>query len=237
MLTRRQALLGLGLGLFAATTQTACDVSDSTRDAQKRGAPKGTLDGAAAGFTDNVDALFDLIIPAERDAVGNLISPGAREAKPDGILSIDRFAALASALGFLPPLSEATLRGFAELGGAFRVAINANLDALAFVERPLTPFRDLPRESQEAVVARAFDDERQRPAMLVLRAAAFFAWLGAITSDVGLRAVGFPPFEDFAAGIAVSGYPMGGEDYTFNEEPKATTDDLDGVLDAYGDLV
>jgi hypothetical protein len=94
--------------------------------------------------------------------------------------------------------------------------------------------------------------------MLVLRAACFTSFLGAIDSDAGLRAVGFPAFEDMAAGIAVSGYPRtrdgrlidaetedldalarAGEldDYTYNLQPEPTPgDDLSLVINADGDL-
>jgi hypothetical protein len=88
--------------------------------------------------------------------------------------------------------------------------------------------------------------------------AAFLAWLGAVRSDIGLVAIGYPPFENHADGLAVSGYPRttdgrlvdaeaedlaalaaSGEldDYTYNQVPAATAGvDLDDVLDARGDL-
>ena len=43
--------------------------------------------------------------------------------------------------------------------------------------------------------------------MWVVRSACFVAYLGAAYSDVGLREIGFPPFENLADGLAVSGYP------------------------------
>jgi hypothetical protein len=159
----------------------------------------------------------------------------------------------------LPPLPEADVR---RLGGAsdlFRAALNAELAVLAARERPLTAFRDLPRATQERIVTEAFDDDARRPLMLVARAACFLAFLGAITNDVGLRYAGFPPFESFADGLAVSGYPRTKsgrlvdaskedlpslaakgdlDDYTYNRAPALTAgDDLSTVLDADGDLL
>lgn len=240
MVSRRQALIGLALGLFAASSACAKPRAAADGDAPKP--PLGELDplGPEPTYRDNVDALFDILIPTERDAEGNVTSPGAREAQVDDVLTIDRFAALTSALGLLPiVLPDGAMRSREALGGAARAALNADLDALAAFEKPLTPFRELPRPSREAITARAFEDDNAlRPIMLVVRAACFVAWLGAVTNDAGLTAVGFPPFEDFDDGLAIRGYPTrAGDDYTFNEEPPGPAEDLSLVLDANGDLL
>jgi hypothetical protein len=238
MISRRQALLGL----FLLTACGSGPRGDRSNEDRRKPPNEDLKPLGEPPFEDNVDALFDVLIPAERDEKnGTLLSPGAREARPSDILSIDRFAALAVALGFLPSSSSSSppqLEELDALGDGLRAALNANLDVLAFAEKPLTPFRDLPRAQKEAIVERAFDDDRQRPLMLVARAAAFFAYLGAITSDVGLVAIGYPPFEDFKGGVAVSGYPTKDADYTFNETPPSGGDDLSAILDeATGDLI
>jgi hypothetical protein len=51
------------------------------------------------------------------------------------------------------------------------------------------------------------DSDATRPIVEIVRVVAFVAYLGAPYSDAGLVAVGFPPYEDFASGLAVSGYP------------------------------
>jgi hypothetical protein len=138
---------------------------------------------------------------------GNVRVPGAREAGASRLLDDEAFGLFALGQGFVGPttgrVAELLMRG----GGAFRAVVNADLDALAFTRRPGVMFRALPSALREEVVAAAFDDDVHRPAMVFLRAAAFTAFLGAVTTDVGLRALGFPPFEDWDARIAVSGYP------------------------------
>jgi hypothetical protein len=187
-----------------------------------------------------------------------VISPGAREAGVDHVLDGENLLRAAVGLGLLPRLAEATLALFDDFAAEARALLNRELDALATVERPLSSFAHLPLETRERIVESALDDDRLRPLLLGARAACFLALLGAITSDVGLTAIGFPPFEDFAGRRAVSGYPrtpsgrlidaahedlvalanMGQlDDYTFNRAPDPTSgDDLSAIVDGNGDL-
>lgn len=258
-ISRRHALeLLLGLGVLAGCSRGADDSGPATPFALPAQVPSGEVP-AAGRFSDDVAALCDVLLPTELDAQDKVISPGAREADVDGALRIQDFVAIASAQGILPPLADADVR---RLGGAtdvFRATLNAELAVLAARQRPLTAFRDLPRAVQEQVVADAFADDAQRPLVLVARAACFLAFLGAVTNDVGLRYVGFPPFESFEDGRAVSGYPRTKsgrlvdatrenladlaakgdlDDYTYARVPAPTAgDDLSAVLDAAGDLL
>ncbi len=190
----------------------------------------------AALYADSVDALFDVLLPAEPQ------SPGAREANVDAVFRTEGLVRLAIAQGMLKPLSEAVVSGLDDLSRTTRAALNRDLDVLASLEVPLTPFSALPREVQVAIVTRAFDDPLRRPTLLVVRAACFLAYLGGGPSDVGLRAIGFPPFESLEDRLAVSGYPRmtNGQvdDYTFNRAPGPTPgDDLSTVINADGDLL
>jgi hypothetical protein len=178
-------------------------------------------------YADSVDALFDVLLPAEAT------SPGAREAGVDRVLEVEHFARLAVAQGLVPPLDESVLSALDDLTGTARGALNAALDGRAQLERPLARFSELDRVTQERIVTHGFDDDTQRPVLLVMRAACFVAWLGAVVSDAGLRDVGFPPFENFDDGLASSGF----SDYSVNQPPAATAgDDLSAVLTAGGDL-
>lgn len=209
-------------------------------------------------FGDSVDALFDTLLPAEYDARGRLLSAGAREAGVDQIIESQHLARLLVLQGLVAPLPEAVLVALDDLTGSARSTLNALLDARAQVERPLARFHQLPLERRNAIVDSAFADDAVRPIMLVMRAACQLAYLGAVTSDVGLRQVGLPAFERFADGLAVSGYPRtktgrlidartedlgalqrAGEldDYTLNLQPQPTpTDDLSQVLTPDGNL-
>jgi hypothetical protein len=230
----------LALSSFAAVAAliAACD-DDDVADGQARSRPPREEKLPEAGaFSDNVDALFDVLIPGEHDADGKLLSPGAREAGANEVLALDRFAALAVALGLVPPLADDARSRLEKLGAALRTTVDAELDVLAIVERPGTRFRDLPRPSQERIVERALVTS---PLVQVARAAAFTAYLGAVRSDVGLRAIGYPPFEDHEGGLAVSGYPRTTDgqvdDYTYNALPPGAGVDLAGILDERGDLL
>jgi hypothetical protein len=259
-ITRRQAfetLFGISV-LFAS----GCAPTGEGDPAPSLPLPDQVPGGDVSGrphHADDVAALCDVLLPTERDKAGAIVSPGASEADVDGVLRIQDFVAVATAQGILPPLPDAFVARFSGAADAFRVAANAELAVLAARHRPLTAFRDLPRELQETVVRDAFDDDAQRPLLVVLRAATFLAFLGAVTNDAGLRAVGFHPFESFEDGRAVSGYPRtkGGrlidaskedlaalagkgdlDDYTYNREPAVTPGDpLATILDAAGDLL
>gem|GEM_PF-2427015 len=209
-------------------------------------------------YADNVDALVDVLVPAERDAKGRLVAAGARETGASDVLGVEDFVALAATQGLVTSLSDEAIERLGATGRGLRVLLDAELDVLASRRRPRTAFRDLPRAEQESVVAEAFDDPAHRPALLLVRAAAFVAYLGGGRSDAGLRALGFPPFEDFENGIAVSGYPRTRsgrrvdvtkedlralaakgdlDDYTYDREPRMTPGDpLATALDAGGDL-
>ncbi len=260
-LSRRQALGTIfGFALGAVASLEGC--RDPGGVAAVPGLPSETSTEplpARAPYADNVDALYDVLIPAELDALGKVSSPGAREVGADKVLRLATFVPLAVAQGLLPSLTEAEVSALGDLQGPFRATLNAGLDVLAVAQKPLTAFRDLPRALQEKVVAAAFADSVQRVPLLVVRAACFTAYLGAPFSDAGLRAIGYPPFENLADGLAVSGYPRTRagrlieaskenlvqlaasgdlDDYTYNRTPAPTTgDDLGLVIDANGDLV
>ena len=259
--SRRQALeLLLGASCIGVLGGCAPSAADDSR-ANPFGLPAQTPNGdvtASSRFADDVAALCDVLLPSEIDANGKVLSPGAREVDVDGALRIEDFVAVASAQGLFPRLPDADVERLGTAIDAFRAALNAELAVLAARERPLTAFRDLPRAAQEQIVADAFEDDARRPLVLVARAACYLAFLGAITNDVGLRYVGFPPFESLDDGLAVSGYPRTKsgrlvdatkedlaslaakgdlDDYTYNRAPAATAgDDLSLVLDASGDL-
>lgn len=241
--SRREAL---ELFVLAASLAMTAGCSDAALPKVSREGARQTPDSELdedATFEDNVDAAFESILPAERDASGKVIVPGAREAGAGRVLSEQGFGLFALAVGFVPTLPPRIVSLLEDAGDAFRDAVNVELDLLAAARRPLTAFRDLDPALREEVVAAAFDDDGVRPSMLLVRAACFTAYLGAVTSDVGLRAVGFPAFENWDDGIAVSGYPRktttgAVDDYTYARDPDPTAgDDLTAVVDAAGDLV
>lgn len=218
--------------------------------------PLDTLDDAAVL---NVRALMDIFIPAERDDSLELIAPGALEAGAMEMLELSRFLPSARALALLPETATAGFEDLETFDAALRGLLSADLDALSFGQHPLTPFRNLERHEQEAVVRDAMEDPLTRPLLLFARAAAFIAFLGATHNDLGLVYAGFPPFEDFEGGVANRGYPRTPdgrvvdvetedlaelaargelEDYTYNLAPPPTEDDdLSDILDANGDLL
>jgi len=200
-------------------------------------APMDDVDEAAAA---NVRALMDVLIPTERDAKGDVTAPGALEAGAMEMLELSRFLPSARALALIPETSTPGFEDLETFDAALKGLLSADLDALAFRRHPLTPFRDLQRAEQEDVVRDALEDPLTRPLLVFARAAAFIAFLGATFNDEGLVYIGFPPFEDFEAGIATRGYPrtIAGvvEDYTYNLAPQATEEDLSDLLDENGDL-
>jgi hypothetical protein len=253
-----QWLLSAGVIASLGGSQ-GCAPADRIRDFSLPQQPESVEGVQPQNLVDNVDALFDLFIPAERSPEGTLLSAGARECMAERVLRIENFARLALARGLLPQSAERAANELAGGVDAFREAVNLTLDAWSAVERPLARFRDLSQDAQARVIGRAFDDPARAPAMLLLRAAAFTGYLGGIESDLGLRAVGHPAFEAFGDGLAISGYPRaaGGrlvtdmrrenlsalaakgllDDYTYNLAPGVTAGlDLARVLDANGDL-
>lgn len=233
----RRELLGvlgwLGLGSLAVHLGACARPRSGDGDDDDELPDPELPDGAA----DNLRAAMDVMIPAAPDGVG-AVEAGALE-----VLALERFVPLARGLGLLPALPPDWQDAVA--GGAdplLQTLLAAELDAMAFEQRALTPFRYLSRAQQEEAIALATADPRRRPAMQLLRSVSLWAYLGAVVNDLGLRAVGFPPFEDFDDRLAVSGYPRtlpDGtiDDYTDNRAPAATPgDDLSLVLDARGDL-
>ncbi|MCA9664755.1 MAG: hypothetical protein KC503_04175 [Myxococcales bacterium] len=241
--SRREIIKIIGaLGL--PTLSLGCGDPNAQAQPQPRpdaGAPPDAQ-AARARYRDNVAALMDVLIPAERDARGAVTSPGALEAGAEQVLELANLVHLLRGQGLLPPLPASFTDGLDGFDGALRALVNADLDVLAFAQAPLTPFRRLAREQMERAVQAGFDDPLRRPVFELVRTACFVAYLGAVTSDVGLRAIGYDPFEDFAGGVYVSGYPRrradgSMDDYTYNRAPAATPgDDLSGVLDADGEL-
>ncbi|MEZ4239693.1 MAG: hypothetical protein R3F59_26765 [Myxococcota bacterium] len=189
-----------------------------------------------------LEALMDVLVPAERGPDGALLRVGAVECGALAVMALDRFVPLARAQGLLPDALPGELEEAATaLDPVLVRLIAAELDAWADEHVPYTPFRDLPRASQEEVVARAYVDAGRRPIVAFVRGVCLLAFLGAVESDAGLVATGYPPFESFPDRRAVSGYPrtVDGvvEDYTWNEAPAPTPgDDLGDVLDPSGDL-
>ena len=180
---------------------------------------KGTLpplpdqkgDAPPKEATDDVDALLDTLLP------------GAHEAGVSEVLALPDFGQIAFDRGFIPVMPP-------DFDTA-RAALNADLARLAF---PLARFADHPRERREQLI----ENVLEQPIFAALRAACFFAWLGGFTNDIGLRAVGLPPYENLADGLAVSGYPRKNadgtiDDYTYDRAPAPS---IALGLDENGDL-
>jgi hypothetical protein len=239
-ISRRRFLAAMASGsASAALLLVGCRPSSELRPPMLPDQTAG--EGPAAPHTDSVDALWDVLLPTEYDAAGNVIAAGAREAGVDHVLAGENLLRAATELGLVSRLQEPVLALFDDFGGVARAALNQALDAAAALEHPLASFATLSPAQQDAVVQRGFDDERSAPLLRAARAACWLAYLGAVTSDVGLRAVGFPAFEDFDHGVAVSGYPRmtagAADDYTYNQAPMPTVgDDLSLIVDANGDL-
>ena len=232
-------------GLLCGLTLLGCFRGNDGRAAPGVALPNQVPDGTVGSqvHADDVAALCDVLLPTERDGDGKVIAIGALEADVDGVLRITDFVALGTAQGLIPPLPDADVARFSVAADALRDLANAELAVLASRHTPLTAFRDLPRDVQETIVRDAFADDAQKALFTVLRAATMLAFLGAITNDLGLQYAGFPAFESFADGLAVSGYPRmtngQPDDYTYNRAPVATAspDPLLLILDANGDLL
>jgi hypothetical protein len=237
-LSRREILRALLVG-GGAWALSACGGSSPY---QPKGLPQETPTGdLPIVYSDSTDALWDLLIPAERDAQGVVTSPGAREVGVDSVLAGQNLIRVAIDQGLLPSLPDAVVALFDDFQTGARAFLNRELDLLSVVEKPLASFSSLDTSQRERVLTRAFDDDRLSAPLLAARAACWLAFLGAISSDRGLVELGFPPFEDFANHIAVSGYPRitdgRQDDYSYNAAPAATTgDDLSAIIDADGNL-
>ncbi len=213
-----------------------------------------------AGGTDadDVRALMDVLLPAETDAEGRLLSPGAGDVYAFSILQLDHYIPLAQGQGLLPPLPD-TLLGDAMALDAFLVSgLAGELNRWAADLRPFSRFADLSAADQITLVDDAFDDPERRPVVEFVRGVCFLAYLGAVKNDKGLVEVGYPPFENFDDGLAVSGYPRTPQgrlidaetedltelaalgqldDYTYNLNPPPPADDLSSLLTPGGDLL
>ena len=212
MLNRREALFSM----LAAVSACAAPASGEKNSLGPLPDQKG--DSIPKEATDDVDALLDTLLPSEPGIAG------AREAGAGGVLAMKDFGRIAFDRGFIPvePPAFETVRA----------ALNADLARIAF---PLARFADHPRERREQLIQDAMVD---KPIFAAVRAACFFAWLGGFTNDLGLQAVGFPPYENLEDGLAVSGYPRtlkDGtlDDYTYDRAPVAS---IDLGLDINGDL-
>ncbi len=258
--TRRQvlsALSALGFGGVVACGEQPLEDLDDDDDDTWLDDIDWEIDPVVAHET--VEALMDVFIPAEFAPNGDLESPGAVQAGAMSVLELQHFVPVARAQGLLPPGLPDWLEEAASSVDPILVTVLASeLEAMAQDQVPGTPFRNLTRSHQEEAVARAMVDPSRRPVMRLARGVAFIAYLGALTSDVGLVECGFPPFESFSDKRAVSGYPRtrGGrlidpdledldaiaedgqlDDYTYNAEPEPTPgDDLSDVIDLNGDL-
>ena len=245
---------GLGAKLAACATPTA-----ATDDADPL-LPRLPFDDSPTPDPNigNIRALLDVLLPSERDADGTVRSPGALDVGAIDVLTIETFLPAVQALGLIAAVPERIRDDLAGFDVALVAILEADLAAMAYEHRLLTEFQQLPREDQERAIHEAMDDPVRGPALRFARAACFIAYLGAVHSDLGLRALGFPPFEDFADRRAVSGYPRSRDgrlidadredlaalaaaddldDYTYNRAPAPTDgDDLAVVIDARGDL-
>lgn len=262
---RRQFLQWLAL-LGMAPSLSACESQQSGERMRPRfwDPPHDTVIPPSDDDEDDevMRALIDVLVPAEYDDGGAMTSPGALETGALEVLALRSFLPAARGLGFVRALPSELDAAF-ELGApafdrALRAIVRHDLDALADDLAPGARFTALDPAEQRSVIAEAFRDPLKSAALLYVRAASFVAYLGAVRSDQGLVAVGFPPFEDFDGRIAVSGYPrtISGrlvdanredldalrargelDDYTYARRPEPTPDDdLMDVLDASGDL-
>lgn len=239
--TRRdllRALTGLSLGGFACMPPPRPRRLETDPEPPKTGLP--TLEPLI--YQSNLQALMDTLWPATRDAEGQVLSPGALEVQAERVLRLDRFLLLAQAQGLLPGVSYDAVSDQAGFDEALSRFLELDLEALAQLQRPLTSFRELPLTHRERAIEAGYRDPVQAPLLTFVHAACVIAYYGAVYSDRGLVAIGFPEFEDLPDGLAVSGYPRTlsdgrVQDYTFNQSPMPTPGDpLEAVLDEGGDL-
>ena len=245
--TRREVLRALGaLGLGTSALGAACgpapEPTNDFRSTPEAPAPRLPQVERVA-YETNLRALMDTLWPAERGLDGAVRAPGALEVGAEQVLRLDRFLLLAQAQGLLPGVSRELVEDREGFDVAFSRLMEADLDALAQLQRPLTTFRELPADLRFEAVEAGYRDPARAPLLQFVHAACVIAYYGGVYSDAGLVQIGFPPFEDITGGLAVSGYPRpapdgGVDDYTYNLAPAPTPDDdLSGVLDARGDLL
>jgi len=219
------APLPLGIGCAAGGGFDPEDVEDEGWGPSK-------ADGQESRTTRTIKALMNVMIPAEYDAYGAMVSVGAVEAGAYDQLQTVHLIHLAETLGFIPDLPEWIVSSMSVLDFVYRRALRGDLDSRAGWGRS---FLDLTDEEKVAVVDEGF---RENEAMYELvRAGCMVAYLGAPYTDAGLVEIGMPPYEDFDDDLAVSGYPRGGDDYTYNRVPPVGGDDISNLIDAYGDPV
>lgn len=249
------------LGVSTAALELGCT---KPLDLRPEGAPKGPPvrrqppPEETPLYDDDLEALMDVLLPSERDPSGALQKAGAVEVGAPEVLKLDNFVRLLRAQGLLQPGVLQLFDQHESFDARFRALLAEDLALLAAIERPGTPFRRLPRALQEAAVERGLSDPAVAPFLELVRAACFLAYLGAMHTDQGLIDVGYPPFEDFAGGVAISGYPRtltgrridveqedvealiranNWDDYSYNRPPAPTpSDDISDVMDEDGDL-
>lgn len=218
----------------------------------------GSSDVPRFGFgsdADDVRALMDVLLPSE--SMGGVYSPGANDVGAFSLLQLGRYIPAARNLGVLPALPDVVLQEALDFETDIVAFIAAELNAVQDSAAPLTRFSQLSDSQKIDIVTDGFADTTTFPVYEYVRGVCFLAFLGAMESDAGLVAVGYPPFEDFSAGLAVSGYPRthagvfidlgmdgpdalpaSGEyvDYTFNETPPLMMDWIEENLTPGGDL-
>lgn len=253
-------MLGL-LGFSAAALPLGCA---RPLDLRPESAPKGPPVGRRPPpeetplYDDDLESLMDVILPSERGPGGELLKAGAVEVGAAAVLKLDNFVRLLRAQGLIQPGVLDLFDEHESFDARFRALLAEDLALLSALERPGTAFRRLPRALQEAAVERGLSDPSVAPFLELVRTACFLAYLGAVHTDQGLIDVGYPAFEDFAGGVAVSGYPRtltgrridveqedvaaliranNWDDYSYNRPPAPTPgDDLSDVMDPAGDL-
>src|SRR4051812_45445970 len=124
-LVSRRHLLGHAMAVVGGWALVGCAPGGASKGdpvADPRG-EGGEVDPSTA-FVDSVDAAFDILIPAERDASGKVLVVGARECGASRLLDENGFALFALAQGFVPRVSDRVLELVGKGGNAFRVAAN-----------------------------------------------------------------------------------------------------------------
>lgn len=256
-ITRRRALELFGW-LAAGTVASACGVRPDESPDASLDVPLSYLDFGPENPSTNVRALMNVFLPTEYGADGRLLSPGALEVQAFEVLKLSDFISAAQAQGLLPRL-PADLEEVVEVVDPVLVGfISTEIDLITTERYGAIRFRELHDDQQRELVEDALDHPERGPVFSFVRSVCFLAFLGAIKSDAGLVDVGYPPFEDFDAGIAQRGYPRTRDgrrvdaesedldaleaagdldDYTYNRAPAPVAfDDLEDVVNPFGDL-
>jgi len=230
-----QALGAMGLAAGLPVAGVGC-IADDDLDEDWG---DGKEDGADGKITKTIKALMDVILPAEYDDSGALVSPGAVECNAYQAIQLKNFIPALMGIGLISEPPTWIVESMSVLDSAFRLAIYADLKRRTGLRKS---FIDLSREKQTEIVAEAFADTGvlgAAPMYLFVRTACMIAFLGGPFTDKGLVAIGHPPYEDFADGLAISGYPrtVDGvvDDYTYNQVPPVGGDDVSAIMNPDGD--